>query len=240
MVEEGLKKDSWRRVIESLEEFMPYYERVNLTSTLLQLPRWRSRAARTVEDGEAVLEIGPGPGGFARLLRCSRVYLLEPSISILRFSASRLAEDRYRPLVGLAEEIPMARDSVDKAFCIFSFRDFMSKSRGLGEIHRVLRPGGQLHIIDLFQAPSRLQRLLMKLWLERGAATILKLLVAKKTREGWKHDPYGELLFTYGAIRPAAEYEGLMREAGFVRVRSWDLLLGSVYHLQGVKPSTTS
>ncbi|MEE9236311.1 MAG: methyltransferase domain-containing protein [Thermoplasmata archaeon] len=238
MLAEGLGRDSWRSVIESLEEFMPYYERVNYASTLLQLPLWRSLAAGAVRDGEEVLEIGPGPGGFASLLRSCRVYLLEPSVSILKFSASRLREERYRPLVGLAEDIPLKEASLDRVFCIFSFRDFLNKERALREIHRVLRTGGRLHIVDLFRPSGKLQRRLMEFWLRRGAAALLRLLVPGRKRRVWKHDPYRELLVTYDAIGSATQYEGIMREIGFTRVETKGLLLGSVCHIQGAKPST--
>ncbi len=218
---------------------MPYYERVNLTSTLLQLPIWRSRAAGTVGDGEEVLEIGPGPGGFAGLLHCYRVYLLEPSVPMIKYSARRLSAGRYRPVIGLAEDIPLKEASVDKVFCVFSFRDFMNKNGALREVYRVLRPGGQLHVVDLFRAIGPLRRLMMELWLKRGAGTILRLAVPRKARKGWKHDPYHQLMVTYRGIGTAYEYEGLMREVGFKEVKSTDLLLGSVHYLQGAKPSTT-
>jgi demethylmenaquinone methyltransferase/2-methoxy-6-polyprenyl-1,4-benzoquinol methylase len=239
MVSKGLSRELWQGVIESLEEFLPYYERVNYVSTFLQLPLWRSRAASTVGNGEAVLEIGPGTGGFARLLQCHRAYLLEPSDSILRFAASRLREPRFYFLVGLAEDVPMKEATVDKVFCIFSFRDFMNKRRGLEEIFRVLRPGGSLHIVDLFRPPEGLNRLIMDLWLEKGATTLMRVLVPRRTRRHWNRDPYRELYLTYRAVGPASEYEDLMREVGFTQVKSKDLLLGGVHHLQGEKPSTT-
>ncbi|MFQ5837347.1 MAG: methyltransferase domain-containing protein [Thermoplasmata archaeon] len=239
MVSRGLSRELWKGVIESLEEFLPYYERVNYASTLLQLPMWRSRAAETVNDGEEVLEIGPGTGGFARLLSCRRVYLLEPSVSILSFAASRLPGGRYHFVAGLAEDVPLRDDAVDKAFCIFSFRDFMDKKRGLKEILRVLKPGGKLQIVDLFRPPRGLHRLLMDLWLERGATVIMRLLVPRRARKGWRRHPYRELLHTYRAVGAAAKHEELMKEVGFIGVKAKDLLLGGVYHLQGVKPSTT-
>jgi demethylmenaquinone methyltransferase/2-methoxy-6-polyprenyl-1,4-benzoquinol methylase len=238
MLQEGLSRDLWRGVIESLEEFLPYYERVNIASTLLQLPLWRSRAASTVEGHESVLEVGPGTGGFARLLRCHRAYLLEPSSTILKFAASRLPDDSYHFVIGLAEDVPLKDSKVDKAFCIFSFRDFMDKRKGLEEILRVLRPGGELHIVDLFQPPPGLRRLIMDLWLEKGATAVMRLLVPRRVRRRWNRDPYRELFLTYRAVGSAREYEELMRDVGFTGVRAQDLLLGSVYHLQGAKPST--
>lgn len=236
---QGLSRDAWRDVIASLEEFLPYYERVNHASTLFRLPRWRSQAARRVRAGEEVMEIGPGPGGFAQHLQCARVYLLEPSRTILRYSASRLSAPRYVPLVGLAEAIPLRDAAVDKVFCVFSFRDFLDKEGSLREILRVLRPGGELHILDLFRGEGRWERRFMELWLARAGDLIVRLLVPRRVRRRWRHDPYRELLHTYRAVGTAATYEGLMREAGFRNVEAQELAPGSIQHLQGARESTT-
>ncbi len=239
MPDARLDVDTWRGVLESLEEFLPYYERVNNASTFFQLDRWRSRAVAPVEIDEEVLEIGPGTGGFARLLSCRRTYLLEPSLAILSYSTRSLDPTRYVPLVGIAEGIPLRDDSVDRVFCIFSFRDFMDKAAGLEEIHRVLRPTGMVQIVDLFKAPEGHRRRLMELWLAAGAPRVLRALVPRRTRSAWVRDPYRELLLTYHAIGEAAEYEALMKEAGFTNVTREDLMLRSVCYLQGEKPYST-
>lgn len=235
----GLDPGTWRGVIESLEEFLPYYERANRATTLGGLPRWRSLAARTAAPEESVLEIGPGPGSFARSLPCRRVYLLEPSGAILRYSRRNLPDSRYVPLTGFAEAIPLRDGTVHRVFCIFSFRDFLDRKRSLEEIVRVLRPGGEVHIIDLFRPPPGLQRRLMDVWLRRGAAALVRLVVPRRVKRGWKRDPYVELMKTYETIGPAEAYARLLREVGFQDVRATELLLRAVYHLQGARPSTT-
>lgn len=236
----GLSTDVWKGVIEALEEFMPYYERVNTVSTLFQLPMWRKQAASVISNGEEVLEIGPGPGGFARLLKCRRVFLLEPSRDILRYATSTLIHERYVPVMGLAESIPLQEGTVDKVFCIFSFRDFMDKPRGLLEVSRVLRPGGQLHIVDLFRPPRSLSQWVMEIWLRAVAAVIIPMLVPKTIVSKWTYNPYEELVRTYRAVGTVFEYEGLMTDVGFKKVRSKPLMPIGVYHLQGERPSTTS
>lgn len=235
----GLSRETWEDVVGALEEFMPYYERVNRVSTFFRLPAWRAAAARSLHPEDRVLEIGPGSGGFAQTLAARCVYLLEPSPPILAYAMDRLEGDGYRPLLGVAEALPLQAGAVDKVFCIFSFRDFLDKRRALEEAYRVLAPGGQLHIVDLFRPPEGVRRALLELWLERGATTLLHLLVPRRTRARWRHDPYRELLRTYEAVGPASLYAGLMREVGFRPVEARDLLLGGVHHLKGDRPSTT-
>ncbi|MFQ5908650.1 MAG: class I SAM-dependent methyltransferase [Thermoplasmata archaeon] len=234
----GLDPGTWKGVIESLEEFMPYYERVNRATTLGGLPRWRSSVARTADLDDVILEIGPGPGSFARSLACRRVYLLEPSGTILRYARRDLPNPRYVPLSGCAEAIPLREETVDKVYCVFSFRDFLDHRRSLTDVYRVLRPEGELHILDLFRPPPGLHRRLMDLWLRRGAGTLLDLVVPVRVKRRWKYDPYKELRKTYEATGPGEAHARLMREVGF-EVTSTELLLRAIYHLKGVKPSTT-
>jgi ubiquinone/menaquinone biosynthesis C-methylase UbiE len=129
-------------------------------------------------------------------------------------------------------------ETVDKVYCIFSFRDFLDHRRSLTDVHRVLRPGGELHILDLFRPPPGLHRRLMDLWLRRGAGALLDLVVPARVKQGWKHDPYEELRKTYEATGPGGTHAHLMRDVGF-EVTSTNLLLRAIYHLRGVKPSTT-
>lgn len=235
----GLERETWRDVVASLEEFLPYYERVNRASTWFRLSGWRERASRSVRAHHRVLEIGPGPGGFAATLDAQRLYLLEPSAAILRFAVQRLDGGGIRALRGVAESIPLRSNEVDRVFCIFAFRDFLDKRGSLAEILRVLAPGGELHIVDLFRAEARLHRLVMDLWLAHGAPVVLRLLVPPSARRGWKHDPYVQLHRTFQEVGSVSLYADLMRDVGFVDVETTDLLLRSVYHLKGGKPSTT-
>src|SRR3990172_8132681 len=80
----GTDAAAWRDVQEATERIVPFYDRVNFVNTFGRIPFWRGRLARTAEPDHSVLEIGSGPGSFARLLRARRVYCLDPSRTMLR------------------------------------------------------------------------------------------------------------------------------------------------------------
>jgi ubiquinone/menaquinone biosynthesis C-methylase UbiE len=64
----------------------------------------------------------------------------------------------------LAEDIPLEDNSFDMVFCLFSFRDFQDKKKGLEEIYRVLKPGGQLVMCDAGKA-NYLHGLAGRIWM---------------------------------------------------------------------------
>jgi hypothetical protein len=53
-----IDEDSWRGIIEALENLLPYYERTNIVNTWFLLPLWRRELSGTVAREDTVLEIG--------------------------------------------------------------------------------------------------------------------------------------------------------------------------------------
>lgn len=239
MMPHGMDAGEWRGVIDAIERLLPYYERVNLATTFGQLPLWRERVAGTAGADEVVLEIGSGPGGFARRLGARRVYCLDPSRSMLRFARMRLTGERYRFLSGLAERIPLRTASVDRVYCAFSFRDFLDKPAAVREIARVLRPGGRLHVLEAARPPPGFRRAFLDSWLSLGTPGLIRMLVPGRVRRTWRENPYVAFLRTYEAFGSPEAYEGLLRCSGFSQAGLEYLSLRSIFHLWGVRARTT-
>ena len=71
-----------------------------------------------------------------------------------------------------------------RVFCLFSFRDFQDKKKGLEEIFRVLKPGGQLVICDAGKA-NWLHGLAGRIWMGTVVQLIARI-VTKKKDHPWK------------------------------------------------------
>ena len=230
---------AWRGVEAVIENLLPYYERVNLVNTFGRLPFWRKRLARVVRRQDVVLEIGSGPGGFARLVHARKVVCLDPSRTMLAFAAGRLAGNGYRFLSGIAEQMPVRGGTVDKVFCSFSFRDFLDQPASVREIARVLRPGGELHILEAAPPPAGLRHAFMKSWLTFGVPAIVGALVPAKVRRTWGEPPFRAFSRSYEAMEPPEAYAVLLERSGFSDVRLRYLSMRAVFHLQGVRARTT-
>ena len=155
----GIDLEAWTILEAQLEATIPNYDRVNKLMTFGQDKRWRRNVRNHASPGMKVLEVGCGPGSFAEDLVGLDVTCLDPSPEMLKVAKKRVDAARAsrgeEPAVyveAIAESIPLEDNTFDMVFCLFSFRDFQDKRKGLEEIYRVLKPGGQLVICDAGKA----------------------------------------------------------------------------------------
>ena len=93
-----------------------------------------------------VLDLGAGTGKLTRVLadRYARVVAVEPLDELRAILAERVPEADVR--AGSAESIPLADAEVDAVFAGQAFHWFANET-AVGEIARVLRPGGALALM---------------------------------------------------------------------------------------------
>jgi ubiquinone/menaquinone biosynthesis C-methylase UbiE len=103
--------------------------------------------------GKDVLEIGCGRGGGTAHLFETRRPRTMTGLDLARSAISRCRRDHTRPkltfLRGDAEALPFAGASFDVVVNVESSHCYPDVPRFLGEVHRVLRPGGYLLLADV-------------------------------------------------------------------------------------------
>jgi demethylmenaquinone methyltransferase/2-methoxy-6-polyprenyl-1,4-benzoquinol methylase len=135
------------------EGIAPQYERVGAIWSFGQDERWRRALVSRVNaiPGSWVLDVASGTGLVARELaarRNVRVVAMDQSGPMLLagIPVTRRAglEDRIRPILGRAEQLPFADGSFDSVTFTYLLRYVDDPATTLKELVRVLRPSGTL------------------------------------------------------------------------------------------------
>jgi ubiquinone/menaquinone biosynthesis C-methylase UbiE len=142
---------------------------INLSMRQRSLADYRRRVVPAAEG--CVLEIGVGPGLNLPFYsqRARQVIGLEPSpklIALARRAPSAAGGAQF--IKGSAEEIPLKDGTIDTVVMTFTLCSIPDASRALGEIRRVLKPGGRLLFAEHGRAPepnvARWQDRLTPMW----------------------------------------------------------------------------
>ena len=107
----------------------------------------------TIQLGDDVLEIGPGPGLTTDLLRhrVAAVTAVEIDADLAANLKVRLADTNVEVIWGDGTELPLPDDRFSAATCFAMLHHMPSEAAQdqlFGELHRVLRPGGSFVATD--------------------------------------------------------------------------------------------
>ena len=120
-----------------------------------ELYRWR----RDSDEPLGLLDIGCGTGTWTAMVAGSpllsrQIIGLDYSremCSVAHGKAKEIGKDAPGFLNGDAEHLPFADQSFDVVTCSNSFHHYPHQDAAVREMHRVLRPGGRLMLIDGFR-----------------------------------------------------------------------------------------
>ena len=141
------------------------YDRLNRLMTLGLDRRWRKRALRGIQGN--VLDVACGTGDMAvslveRGCTVTGIDLSEEMLAIARQKAPMVTF-----MIADAEHLPFPDASFDAVTCAFGVRNFVHLEQGLNEMLRVLKPGGQLVILELATPDSPLVKPFYNLYTRR-------------------------------------------------------------------------
>jgi len=232
----GIDDEAWTELERQLEATIPVYDKVNKIMTLGFDKGMRKHVRSHASKGMKILEVGCGPGSFAADILDVDLTCLDPSAEMLKVCKKRVDAARERRgdspaeyVEAIAEEIPLEDNTFDRVFCLFSFRDFKDKRKGLEEIMRVLKPGGQLVICDAGKA-NWLHGLFGRLYMATFVQIVARI-VTKDPQHPWKW-----LARTYTHYGTHGYYKQMMREIGYTNVKARLLFPGMSSRFKANKP----
>jgi demethylmenaquinone methyltransferase/2-methoxy-6-polyprenyl-1,4-benzoquinol methylase len=131
---------------------------------------------------------------------------------MLRRGAQKFGANKPNHSVAIALEadalhLPVRSESLDLVVTSFGFRNLANYQAGLCEFHRVLKPGGQLGILE-FSEPGGLIGKIYALYFRRVLPAIGRIICGK---EG----PYSYLPASVGAFPSPPELLAMMQRTGY-------------------------
>lgn len=205
------------------DRIAPVYDAMNRVMTAGLDVRWRRlAAAAVVRPGDRVLDAACGTGDLALAAAeagASEVVGLDFSPRMLE--RARRKSSAIEWVHGDLLALPFPDASFDAATVGFGVRNVSDLEQGLRELHRVLRPGGRLAVLEITR-PRGALRPFFTLWFERLVPLLGKALPGGRA--------YAYLPASVRRFPVSEELAALLARSGFAEVK-FRLLGGSIVAL---------
>lgn len=158
------QEESKKKQIERMfDNIAPYYDFLNRLLSLGIDTVWRKKALLKLRGMQldTVLDVATGTGDLAleieKQLQPAKIIGLDLSQDMLDVGIKKIEKrglsDKISMIKGDSENLPFENDSIDAITVAFGVRNFENLRKGLAEMHRVLKPGGKMVVLE-FSRPT--------------------------------------------------------------------------------------
>lgn len=187
-----------------------------------------------LREGHQVLDVASGTGDLALAMAAKvgptgRVVMTDINAEMLGLGRDRLLDHgkNLTALVCDCEALPFADQQFDRVTLAFGLRNMTHKDRALAELHRVLKPGGKLLVLEFSKVAKPLEKLY-----DFYSFKVLPWLGDKIAKDA---DSYRYLAESIRMHPGPEELAQMMRDAGFGVVRYQTMTAGVVALHQAVR-----
>jgi demethylmenaquinone methyltransferase/2-methoxy-6-polyprenyl-1,4-benzoquinol methylase len=199
---------------------------------------WRRKAIKWLkrDDPRIMLDVATGTADMAimacKLLKPTRIEGIDISREMLEIGKKKIEKEDFNKIVHLqlgdSETINFAENTFDAGMVAFGVRNFENLEKGLAEILRVLKPGGQLVILE-FSKPKQPFRSVYNFYMGWLAPQFARWFSQNKIA-------YQYLCESANAFPDRNKLTDILNKVGFSSTRYKSLSLGICCIYSGRKP----
>lgn len=213
--------------------------RYDLLNSLLSLGKdkyWRRFAVALLPPGN-ILDVCSGTGDVAiEVSKKSRVVASDFCGEMLQLCLTKIKKHGTGNVYCIqndAENMPFKDDAFNGTIVAFGIRNVADIRKTLFEMHRVVKQGGKVVILEFSVPENRIFRWIYHLYFQK----ILPLVGTFVSR---KKGAYSYLPSSVSAFPGRDEFVGLMKESGITGIESHALTFGIVTVYAGIKAISTN
>ncbi len=223
------KREAVRRMFAAIT---PSYDRLNHLLSFSRDRRWRRRAVAMFSPGvRRVLDVAAGTGDLAAAWLRDRpgteVLATDFVAEMCAAGAAKLGGEVGHLGCARADALalPFADTSFDGAMAAFGVRNFVGLETGIAEMARVLRPAGEILVLEFFPSRSAILDRLFRFYFHR----VLPRVGAWISRD---RKAYSYLPRSVEGFVTREEFTALLERLGFreIRQRDFDGGIATAFH----------
>lgn len=235
----GSDKGKKEQVAEMFDNIAGRYDFMNRFLSARTDLSWRRKGIRLLakRNPKNILDIATGTADMAimacKLLNPDQVTGIDISAQMLEVGKKKVEKEglagKIQLQLGDSETINFGENTFDAGMVAFGVRNFENLEKGLSEILRVLKPGGQLLILE-FAKPRQPIRSFYNLYMGLMAPQLARWFKQNK-------DAYKYLNESANAFPDRDRLVNILNKVGFSDTRYKSLSLGICCIYTGLKPS---
>jgi len=230
------KKEQVRNMFNTIA---PRYDFMNRLLTLRIDVKWRRKAVGLVKQNapQYILDVATGTGDFAiemaHILSPEKIIGIDIADGMLELGRKKIHNKGLDSLIEMqeadSENLPFGDNSFDLAGSSFGVRNFEDLEKGLGEMLRVLKPGGRILILEASDPKNMPLKGLYTAYMRRICPAIAGVFSENRA--------YDYLNRSVAAFPTGSEFTAILQKVGFTEASCIPLTLGVASIYIAKKPS---
>jgi demethylmenaquinone methyltransferase / 2-methoxy-6-polyprenyl-1,4-benzoquinol methylase len=228
------------QVAEMFDQLAGKYDMLNRFLSARTDIGWRKKAIRMLkkENPKLILDVATGTGDMAlmayKMLKPEKITGIDISEGMLELGRKKIEKeglnDKIILHIGDSEAINYSENTFDAVMVAFGVRNFENLEKGLAEMHRVMKPGGQIIILEFSKPRSRPIKKLYNLYMGMVAPQVARWFRQNK-------EAYLYLCESANAFPDRHLFTDILKKTGFTETGFKPLSLGICCIYSGKKPA---